>query len=145
MNRGVHTVLLRTDETLVDAFSRPNRWIDHLPNVSPHEIGMLVDYLVSEFNIRLPSAIQGSEPIGYGVVCALTHDDANCLRTRLKKKVHDLSLKAILQAYGHASEGHDEWRDYFCRQSELFEKDDCTLVLLVSSGGENDRASASPQ
>ena len=137
MSQGVHTLLLRTDETLVDAFSRPNRWVDHLPNVLPREIEMLMDYLASEFNIRLPSAIQGSVPIGYSVVTALTRHDANRLRTRLRKKVHDLSLKAILQAYGYASEGNDEWRDYFCRQSELFETDDCSLVLLVSSGTDN--------
>lgn len=137
MNQGVHTLLLRADETLEDAFSKPDRWIDHLPNVSPCETEMLVDYLSSEFNIRLPSAIQGSVPIGYSVICALTRHDANCLRTRLRKKVHDLSLKAILEAYGYASEGNDEWRDYFCRQSDLFEEDACSLALLVLSGNDN--------
>ncbi|MEQ1906131.1 MAG: hypothetical protein ABL888_18240 [Pirellulaceae bacterium] len=133
MSTGVHTLVLRPQETFEDAFDNPNRWIDHLPNVSAAEIAMLLDYLSSEFGINLPSTIQASVPIGYRIVAALTRHDANCLRTRLKKKVQDLSLKEILQAYSHAGDGDTEWWNYFCRQSQHCQTDDCSLVLLVSS------------
>jgi hypothetical protein len=134
MDRGVHTLLLRPHETLEDAFDHPNRWVDHFPSVSAAEIGMLLDYLSSELMINLPSAIQVPIPFGYSIVAVLTRHDAICLRTRLNKKAQDLSLRTILQAYGHAGEGGTEWWNYLCRQSQHCQTDDCSLVLLVSSG-----------
>jgi hypothetical protein len=133
MSRGVHTILVRADETLEDAFDQPNRWIDHLANVSADEIGMLLDYLSAEFKIVMPFANSGSVPIGYRLVAALSRHDASCLRTRLKKKVKDLSLKDVLYAYGHSCEGEVEWLQYFCRQSQHCQTDDCSLVLLVTT------------
>ncbi len=136
MSRGIHTLLLGPHESLEEAFDNPTRWVDHFPSASSTEIGMLFDYLSSEFNINLPTAVQGSVPFGFSVVAALTRHDAISLRTRLKKKVQDLSLKVILRAYGHAGDGDGEWCHYFCRQSEHCQTNDCLLVLLVSSAAD---------
>lgn len=136
MSRGVHTLLLLPHETLEEAFDQPSRWVDHFPSISAAEIGMLLDYLASEFNINLPSTIQGNVPFGFSLLAALNRYDATSLRTRLKKKVRDLSLKAILQSYGHAGDGGTEWSKYLSRQSQYCQTDDCLLVLLVSSAAD---------
>ena len=132
MSAGLHTLLVPAGYSFESAAETASCWIDLLPNLSDAEAMIIQDYLASECKIQLPSALPSDTLFHFRAITSLTLHAANCLRTRLQKKVRNTTLGDILRLYGRSGGGGYEWLEYLCRQSTHFPNDACRIVLLAS-------------
>lgn len=134
MNSGLHSILLRTGESIEFAIQSQSSFVDELPGCCKDIAEILVDYLSTECRVNLPQPNPSDDLPALKAITSLTKHDAKVLRTRILKRNCE-TLAEILQMYGRTGRGEGEWVDYFCRQHEHFGLETDRIAIVASIPG----------